>query len=99
MLLISRFRQRDVAHVVVDVEMLIVYPHGMILDRDESQPLAVAGNKVQAGGDIATNLIDVDAAIGCLERPSLERCRGGYVHGTGGVSIMRNELSRKLRRS
>src|SRR6266481_7425138 len=82
--LISRPRQRDVTDVIINVEMLIVHPHGMIRHRDISQPLAVARNEVQPRGDVVANLIDVDAAIGCPERPALERCPAGNVHGAGG---------------
>ena len=55
--------------VVINVEMRIVHPDGMITDRGVRQALAVAGNEVQPGGDVVANFIDVDTALGCAQRP------------------------------
>ncbi len=45
---VSGARQRAVAHVVLDVEMLIVDPHRAAFERREREHLAVAGDVVEA---------------------------------------------------
>jgi hypothetical protein len=80
---VSWLRQGNVPDVVVNVEMLVVHPHGMILDGHIRQPLAIAGNEVRPGGDVVANPIDVDAAIGCLQRFGFKCRRAGDVHRAG----------------
>lgn len=45
--LVAGARQGAVAHVVVDVEVLVVDPHQAVPERDRREPLAVARNQVQ----------------------------------------------------
>jgi hypothetical protein len=87
--LVSGPRQRRMAHVVVDVEVVIVDPYRVVLDRHVRQPLSVAGDEMQARHHVGADAIDVDAAIGEAERPGLVHRRTGHVHG--GVRSLEEE--------
>jgi hypothetical protein len=75
----ARLRQRRVAHVVVDVEAVVVDPHRMALDRDPREPLAIARDPVQSRRDVCTHAIGVDAARRIAQRADLEDQRGADV--------------------
>jgi hypothetical protein len=63
-----------VAHVVAQVEVRVVDPHGpALLERHEGQALAVAGDEVQARGEGVEDLL-----VG--RRLALEDHDGGDVH-------------------
>ncbi len=55
-------RQRRMAHVVVEVEALIVNPDRMVLDRHARDPLPITGNLMQPRSDVAANPFDIDPA-------------------------------------
>ena len=70
LLVVSRRRQAGVAHVVLDVEALVVDPHRVVLDRDARDPLPVARDQVQPRHHVAAHAVDVDSALG-LETAAL----------------------------
>src|SRR4030095_3045639 len=72
--------QRGVAHVVVDVEAIVVDPHRMVLDRDPLDALAVARDAVQPRRDVLADLVDVDTALRRRERTLLEDEAARHVH-------------------
>ena len=61
--LVARPRQRGVAHVVVEVEVLVVDPDRVVLERDPGELLAVARDPVQRAPRRSLRMrVDVDAA-------------------------------------
>ena len=74
-LLVARGRrQRGVAHVVADVEVRVVDPHGRDgAERREREPLAVARDEVQAGVDVRDEVV-------VRRRRALEEQHGAHVH-------------------
>ena len=73
-------RQRRVSDVVMNVEVGIVDPHGMVLERDERQALAVARDQVEPRVHVAADAIDVDATFRCAQRADFVCRRSRHVH-------------------
>jgi hypothetical protein len=72
--------QRGVTHVVVDVEDLVVDPHGVILEGDPLEALAVARDQVEDGEDRPFEGGEVDATALRGEGAAVEDLRGRHVH-------------------
>ena len=73
-------------HVVVELELPVVDPHGVILQGDPSEPLAVARYQVhhRLGGPLDRRYVDTPVAG--RERARFEDLRGGHVHvGAGSL--------------
>jgi hypothetical protein len=97
--LVSGPRQARVTDVVVDVEVLVVDPRGMPVDRQALEDLAVAWDAMEPRVDVGTDALDVDAALGRAERSGLVERRPCDVHVVRRLSAIRNELSRNPSRS
>ena len=66
--------------VVAQVEVVVVDPHRMPLERNVRDPLPVARDPVQARRDVAADSLDVDAAVGGGERTRVEDRDPAEVH-------------------
>ena len=82
-------RQARVPHVVFELEVLVVDPHRVVLERDPREALAIARDLVQRRADHRADLVGVDAAVGSLQRSRLEDHRRGDVHV--GVRLLEHE--------
>jgi hypothetical protein len=72
-------RQAGVAQVVVEVEVVVVLPDRMPLDRDPLELLPEARRQVQPGLDASADGLEVDTAVGTQQRPGIEDEGGGGV--------------------
>ncbi len=89
--LVSGVRQGRVTHVVVQVEAVVIHPHGVSFDGDVRQPFPVPRDAVQAGGDVRGDAIDVDSACRVGERFAFENRHRGDVHRRVLVCVLENE--------
>ena len=74
-----RSRQARVAQVVVEVEVLVVYPDGMSLERNPAERLAQPRHLVKTSRDPAADRLEVDAALDAAEPPGVEDLDRGRV--------------------
>jgi hypothetical protein len=72
--------ERRVAHVVLEVEVGIVHPHRVVLERDPRQALSVAGEGVEPRLHEATHALDVEPALSVAQRSTVEDQHGGDMH-------------------
>jgi hypothetical protein len=79
---VSRLRQRRMAHMIVNVEMLVVDPNRSAFDRNVPQPLSIARNQMEPRADVRTNPVDVDPTVRLAQRTGVERRHSGHVHRT-----------------
>jgi hypothetical protein len=91
--------QARVPDVVGEVEVDVVHPHRVVVERDPRQALPVARDLVQLGGDVGANAVDVDAAVGAGERPRRVDGDAAGCMCVSGVSKRRNAASRSGSRS
>ena len=56
------------AHVVGEIEALVVDPDGMPLDRREGEPLTVVGDQMKSRSDVLSELLDIRARRGSRDR-------------------------------
>ena len=77
---VARTRQRRVADVVGQVEVIVVDPDRLVEDRDPAETLPVARHEVQAARDVSADTVDVYAAVGGSERRRLEEDEAAEVH-------------------
>src|SRR3989475_2832703 len=83
LLRVARPREARVPDVVVDVEVRVVPPHRVALDRGPGEDLAVAGDEMQARGYVVADTVDVDAAVGPPERARLVGGGARHMHVVG----------------
>ena len=76
-------RQARVPDVVIDVEVLVVDPGRMPVDRQLRQDLAVARDTMEARLHVGADALDVDAAVGRAERTGLVHRGSCDVHVVG----------------
>ena len=84
-------RKGDVANVVVDVEVLIIDPDWVLLDRHPHDPLAIPRNHVHLRRYEVLQPLDVDATIRLRKRPGTEDRDRTNVH------VRRPRLEREKR--
>src|SRR5581483_4768819 len=77
---VPRARQARVADVEAQVEMVVVDPDRVSLERHPRDPLAVARDPVEAGREVAPDAIDVHAARRRRERPRVEHGDAAEMH-------------------
>ena len=83
--------QAVVADVVIDVEVLVIDPSWMALQRNPRQTLPVSRNQVQLGFDQSADTFGVDAALRITHG-------GGFEDGNpGDVHVSRPGLQRQKR--
>ena len=75
----ARFRQRVVQHVQREVEMRVVDPHRVLIDRHEREPLTRARYEVESGRDQRTNPREIDAAVRASQWLRVEEAERGDV--------------------
>ena len=77
----SRCGQRGDAHVIGDVEALVVDPHRPALpERHRHDPLAEAGDELQAGSDEGPHLVEAEPTPRVVERLAFEHRHRADVH-------------------
>ncbi len=87
------------AYVVVDVEVRIVDPDGVILEGNPLELLAVTRNEVQTRSDVLPDDFDVDAPSAVRRGPASKIWTPAACVNALGLSKMRKELSCAERRS
>ena len=80
LLVVARARKARVPDVVVEVEVIVVHPDRIVLDRDPGEPLTVTGDLMQARRDTGPDALDVDPSVGGRERARLEDRRAPEMH-------------------
>ena len=88
--LVAGARQAGVANVVIEVEALVVHPHGRAVNGHKGQLLPVARNAVQHAGNGAANARQINAAFCVAQRPRIVNGRGGHMH-TGVGALQQQE--------
>ena len=87
------------ANVVVEVEVLVVHPDGVVLERSVGEPLAVARDAPQPGGDVARTRARSTPPSGVASGPTSKIAVAPRCMGVAGVSKARNRLSSRDSRS
>ncbi len=93
---------RQVGHqraVVVEIKPVVVDPYRVLDEGHARDPLAVAGQPVQTGADVAPDARDVDAAGGVRSGAASKSVTAPTCIGGCGPSKTRNARSRAERRS
>ena len=67
------FGKARVPDVILEIEVLVVYPHGMALDGNERQPLAVPRDQMELRCDVPADAIDVDPPVVAQHRTGIEQ--------------------------
>lgn len=73
------------ADVVEEIEVVVVDPGGMALQRDVRQPLAVTRNQVQPRRDVCADALHVEPPGRSLQGCRVEQEGRGHVHVAIGV--------------
>ena len=68
------------AHVVVEIEALIVDPHRLVLDRDVRKAVAIARDLVQVRADVCLDAVDIHRTVRLHQRAAVEHRHAPDVH-------------------
>ena len=77
--LVPRLGQRGVTNVIREVEVGVVHPHRMVLDRYTREPLAIARQEMESRAHELPNALDIHATIRGAERARLKNDRSRNV--------------------
>jgi len=89
-------RQRRVPHVVVQVETVVVDPHGVVFDGDEREPLAMTRDRIEATLDAGADARHIDAAALGRQRTRFDDAHLADVHvGVAGLHEDHRRIERR----